>query len=395
MRSRLSACRVRSPRSLAYAALVAAGYAAVACGRRAAPFVGRGARARPGRVAADAGGRRLAALAAVVLAAGPVVSPAAPDRLTVSFLDVGQGDATLVQHPDGSAVLFDGGRAGRPRGAAAPAGGRRPAERGRRDARVRRPPRRPGRGAARAFRSTCSSTGATAPPIRTSGRCWPTARARGVPIAAGARRPAAAGGRPLDRRPVAGAPAARARSGGPEPARGRRDREQRGVRAHAVRRRREPDARRRSTCRTWTRSRSRTTAAPTPASPTSCAALRPEVAVIEVGENSYGHPHPGHAAHARATGPVRPAHRPRRHRPAHGRRTAGWCSSRRRARDVHSRRGRAEARLPDLRRRRREDRRLARPRPRPRRARARPRRARAVRRQGGRAPPPSPLRSRR
>jgi competence protein ComEC len=33
----------------------------------------------------------------------------APDRLTVSFLDVGQGDATLIQHPDGSAVLFDGG----------------------------------------------------------------------------------------------------------------------------------------------------------------------------------------------------------------------------------------------------------------------------------------------
>jgi competence protein ComEC len=32
-----------------------------------------------------------------------------PDRLAVSFLDVGQGDATLVQHPDGSAILFDGG----------------------------------------------------------------------------------------------------------------------------------------------------------------------------------------------------------------------------------------------------------------------------------------------
>ena len=32
-----------------------------------------------------------------------------PDRLTVRFLDVGQGDATLIQHPDGTAVLFDGG----------------------------------------------------------------------------------------------------------------------------------------------------------------------------------------------------------------------------------------------------------------------------------------------
>ncbi|HLM27629.1 MAG TPA: ComEC/Rec2 family competence protein [Thermoleophilaceae bacterium] len=32
-----------------------------------------------------------------------------PDEPTVSFLDVGQGDATLIQAPDGSAVLFDGG----------------------------------------------------------------------------------------------------------------------------------------------------------------------------------------------------------------------------------------------------------------------------------------------
>jgi competence protein ComEC len=35
--------------------------------------------------------------------------PAPPDRFTVRFLDVGQGDATLIQHPDGTAVLFDGG----------------------------------------------------------------------------------------------------------------------------------------------------------------------------------------------------------------------------------------------------------------------------------------------
>ena len=33
----------------------------------------------------------------------------APEALTVRFLDVGQGDATLIQHPDGRAVLFDGG----------------------------------------------------------------------------------------------------------------------------------------------------------------------------------------------------------------------------------------------------------------------------------------------
>ena len=38
-----------------------------------------------------------------------VSAPGPPGRLTVSFLDVGQGDATLAQHPDGGAVLFDGG----------------------------------------------------------------------------------------------------------------------------------------------------------------------------------------------------------------------------------------------------------------------------------------------
>jgi competence protein ComEC len=35
--------------------------------------------------------------------------PAPPGRLTVSFLDVGQGDATLIQDGSGAAALFDGG----------------------------------------------------------------------------------------------------------------------------------------------------------------------------------------------------------------------------------------------------------------------------------------------
>jgi len=49
-----------------------------------------------------------AALVGLLLARG--LAPAGPPAdLTVSFLDVGQGDATLIQHPDGSAVLFDGG----------------------------------------------------------------------------------------------------------------------------------------------------------------------------------------------------------------------------------------------------------------------------------------------
>ncbi len=48
--------------------------------------------------------------AAVVLAWMKVTGPgSAPEALTVSFLDVGQGDATLIQAPGGTAVLFDGG----------------------------------------------------------------------------------------------------------------------------------------------------------------------------------------------------------------------------------------------------------------------------------------------
>jgi competence protein ComEC len=52
----------------------------------------------------------VAALAALSLPAARLMSgPGPPRELTVRFLDVGQGDATLIQHPDGTAVLFDGG----------------------------------------------------------------------------------------------------------------------------------------------------------------------------------------------------------------------------------------------------------------------------------------------
>jgi len=59
-------------------------------------------------------GRRrplIAVLVAVALVAGTTLlaGNGPPDRLTVRFLDVGQGDAVLIQHPDGTAVLFDGG----------------------------------------------------------------------------------------------------------------------------------------------------------------------------------------------------------------------------------------------------------------------------------------------
>ena len=57
---------------------------------------------------------RIAVVAVVVAAlllatATGLGSPSPPGDLTVRFLDIGQGDATLIQHPDGTAVLFDGG----------------------------------------------------------------------------------------------------------------------------------------------------------------------------------------------------------------------------------------------------------------------------------------------
>ncbi len=49
-------------------------------------------------------------VAATVVALALWVAPRGPPgQLTIHFLDVGQGDATLIQHPDGTAVLFDGG----------------------------------------------------------------------------------------------------------------------------------------------------------------------------------------------------------------------------------------------------------------------------------------------
>src|SRR5204862_4017475 len=84
--------------------------AALAAGRRVQRRVpelaARWRRVRAARRrAAIAGAAGLLALVLLRL-----LGPHAPPRaLTVRFLDVGQGDATLIQHPDGTAVLFDGG----------------------------------------------------------------------------------------------------------------------------------------------------------------------------------------------------------------------------------------------------------------------------------------------
>ena len=61
-------------------------------------------RAHPRRNAA------LGGLAVVVLLAGAWWLQRPDGRLHVAFLDVGQGDATLIQSPDGRQVLIDGGR---------------------------------------------------------------------------------------------------------------------------------------------------------------------------------------------------------------------------------------------------------------------------------------------
>ncbi len=96
--------------ALAYALIAAAGVAVRYMTRRHAAR-GEELAGRWRRLPA----RRRAAACALVLAAvlflavRTLAAPAPPDHLTVSFLDVGQGDATLIQHPDGTAILFDGG----------------------------------------------------------------------------------------------------------------------------------------------------------------------------------------------------------------------------------------------------------------------------------------------
>jgi competence protein ComEC len=106
------AAPLRSPFAViaAYAGLVAGLVLLARRARRAEPRVTSSLAAwdrAPGRVRAAA---LLAGSAAVVLAlVAWTGTPAAPRDLTVSFLDIGQGDSTLIQSPDGAAVLFDGG----------------------------------------------------------------------------------------------------------------------------------------------------------------------------------------------------------------------------------------------------------------------------------------------
>ena len=119
--------------------------------------------------------------------------------------------------------------------------------------------------------------------------------------------------------------------------------------------------------------------------------LRPEFAAIEVGDNTYGHPAPSTLRAPRPRGGADLPHRPPRDgrvggrrprdcawRPSHDRRSAG-ASRAPPTGDVDWPRGRSQARLPRLRRRRRQDRRVACPRAQAGRGRARPGRPRDLR----------------
>jgi len=94
--------------ALAYVAMAALGLAAAsawrAWRRRAGPAARR---------AAWAGAAVAAVVAVIVVGLATRPPPRAPGELVVSFLDVGQGDATLLQL-DGTAVLFDTGPPGGP-----------------------------------------------------------------------------------------------------------------------------------------------------------------------------------------------------------------------------------------------------------------------------------------
>jgi competence protein ComEC len=96
--------------ALAYGVLAVATFAA----RRAAPSLVAGSGMVGGRWRRLAPPTRLGIAVAIAAAIGLAAAaelrpPGVPRMLTLRFLDVGQGDATLIQHPDGTAMLFDGG----------------------------------------------------------------------------------------------------------------------------------------------------------------------------------------------------------------------------------------------------------------------------------------------
>src|SRR5207249_11817087 len=87
-------------------AAIVAYAAALGCG-----LVAWHQRARRGRCAALGGGAAVAMLTAFVLAALPMLTRG-DGKLRIAVLDVGQGDAIVVEAPDGRAVVVDAGAGG-------------------------------------------------------------------------------------------------------------------------------------------------------------------------------------------------------------------------------------------------------------------------------------------
>ena len=263
---------------------------------------GRRPRTRPGAAQLAAAGRRASwwrprSLGARTRRRRP--PPAAPGELVISFLDIGQGDATLIQH-GGASVLVD---TGPPDGPIL----HRLREAGveRLDALVLTHAEADHEGVApavlAAFRPRLVLDGGAGWPTRSSAGCRRAAarprRAPGSRLTLGGIRLSVLWPPPRAARLAPGRQSERPRD--------RRAARAPGIfdvllTADAESRRHRPARPARSTC-----SRSPTTAAPTPACPALLARTAPEVAAIEVGrDNPYGHPTPATLAALRAACPT-------------------------------------------------------------------------------------------
>ena len=199
-RRRAGAARARRPRSRVACALPVAARGGGRARRRGAACrrAGLGPAAAARRRAVAGGSPAARRVAVRRRSCGgtrhPRLPRRAPGELVVSFLDVGQGDATLVQDGDGTSVLFDGGP---PEARRAARAARAPACGGWTSSwpRTSRATTRAGcTPCSRGSRRGCCSRTATARATRTSARLLAEADARGIRRVARPRRPGAAVG---------------------------------------------------------------------------------------------------------------------------------------------------------------------------------------------------------
>ena len=310
----------RSPRALRRRSL--AGGLAAARGAGSAARRGRWPRARRAARSRRGGAAPPRASRPAVLArrarragAGLRAPAAAPGELVVSFLDVGQGDATLLQRDGGV-----GARRHRPARRPDPAAARR----GRACERLDAARAHARRGRPRGHGAAGDRARIAPRLVLDGGAGWPTAVQRGLPAAlarGGGRAVAARAGQVLRlgalRLQRAVAAAAARPAGGPTATRTTA----RSSRTCATARStcccpptRSPTSPPRSTCRGSRRSRSPTTAAPTRACPRCSSACAPRVAAIEVGAPQHLRPSDAVDARRAARRAAGRPHRPRRHR---------------------------------------------------------------------------------